>query len=346
MRLQTLKAIAGKEFRDHVRSRRFLALLAVILIISGMGMVSGTVMFQESLERYHDALTVVSGDDDPSGIAAPTRPSATVIFHMIEMTTATLAAFMGVAMGFDLVTREKEQKSLTLLLSHPVYRDEVITGKALGGVAAIALAVAIALGVGCAILLIKGIVFSPIEMIQTLIFGLFTVLFISIFFMIALFFSTISSESGTAFLSSLIILVLVAVVLPSFVYNPLVIEAVIGEPPEYPSATSEEGFSDEEISALFEEYDAENDAYWNTYHALTSTTMILSPSWNYNAVVATVTNPSENREFLTPEEIEHPDLDTILKSLMNYVENLIALLVLPVAFFGLAWVKFARMDLR
>ncbi|MDD3622874.1 MAG: ABC transporter, partial [Methanofollis sp.] len=60
MRLQTLKAIAGKEFRDHVRSRRFLALLAVILIISGMGMVSGTVMFQESLERYHDALTVVS----------------------------------------------------------------------------------------------------------------------------------------------------------------------------------------------------------------------------------------------------------------------------------------------
>jgi ABC-2 type transport system permease protein len=344
MRVQVLRTIAGKEFRDHVRSRRFLALLAVILIITGTGAFSGMVQFHKSLDRYHDALTVVSGDDEPSGTSTPSKPSVTVIFHLIEMMTATFSAFMGIAMGFDLVTREKESKSLKLLLSHPIYRDEVITGKAIGGVAAIALAVAIALGVSCAILLIGGIVLNPIQMIQTFIFGLFTVLFIATFFMIALFFSTIASESGTAFIASLIVLVLVAFILPFFAYNPMVLDAVLGEPPTCPEEVYSDEISDEESYALFQEYDAENEAYWNTRNTLITAAMISSPAWIYNAATAAVT-------ALPPADDSVQDYSpgTILSVLLNswYIfAALIAMLVMPAFFFGLAWVKFARMDLR
>ncbi|WP_265580318.1 ABC transporter permease [Methanofollis aquaemaris] len=344
MRVQTLRTIAGKEFRDHVRSRRFLALLAVILIITGTGTFSGMVQFHKSLDRYHDALTVVSGEDEPFGTSTSSKPSIMWVFHMIEMTTATLSAFMGIAMGFDLVTREKESKSLKILLSNPIYRDEVITGKALGGVAAIALAVAIALGVSCAVLLIGGIVLSPTQMIRTLIFGLFTVLFIATFFMIALFFSTIASESGTAFIASVLVLVLIAVILPFFAYNPMVLDAVLGEPPECPEEAYSTDISYEESLALLDEYDAENEAYWNTRNTLITAAMISSPAWIYNAATAAVT-------ALPPADdgVQDYSPGTILSTLLNswYIfAALVAMLVMPAFFFGLAWVKFARMDLR
>jgi len=47
---------------------------------------------------------------------------------------------LAIATGFDVVPKEKETRSLKTLLSHPVYRDEVINGKALAGVAALGIA--------------------------------------------------------------------------------------------------------------------------------------------------------------------------------------------------------------
>ncbi|GEM_PF-4930676 len=45
---------------------------------------------------------------------------------------AGIGVVLGIAMGVDLVTREKESKSLKSLLAYPVFRDEMINGKAPG----------------------------------------------------------------------------------------------------------------------------------------------------------------------------------------------------------------------
>jgi ABC-type Na+ efflux pump permease subunit len=62
------------------------------------------------------------------------KPSILFIFQRMRWQMPLLGAILAIAMGFDLITREKESHSLKSLLSHPVFRDEIINGKALGGI--------------------------------------------------------------------------------------------------------------------------------------------------------------------------------------------------------------------
>ncbi|MEM4156431.1 MAG: ABC transporter permease subunit, partial [Archaeoglobaceae archaeon] len=56
---------------------------------------------------------------------------------------AFVGGIFGIALGFDLITREKESGTLRTLLTHPVFRDEIIIGKAIAAFFAICIAVAI-----------------------------------------------------------------------------------------------------------------------------------------------------------------------------------------------------------
>lgn len=342
MRTESLRVIAAKEFRDHMGSRRFLGIFAVMLLLAAVGMISGAGMYQTALEKYNAAQQTVSGDaDSASGWSTPSCPSVMEVFHAVGYISMTLWAFLGIAMGFDLVTREKESRSLKILLSHPLYRDEVITGKFLGGVAAIAVGIGIMTLFCLSVLLIFGIVLRPDEMVRVALFGLFTFLLIVSFFVIAFFFSTVSETSGSALVLSLFVFAVLTILLPGVVEDPLVISAVIGDPPAFPDYN---GLSDEEAVALLDEYNTRSEAYSDAKGFFTSTAMIVSPSWNYLTVMAAVTIPSDMTEDLSDEEAE--DLDTIFGILAANAEHLIALLVVPAAFFGLAWVRFLREDVR
>jgi len=48
---------------------------------------------------------------------------------------------LGFALGFDLVIKEKRSKSLNTLLTHPVFRDNIISGKIIGSLGALILVV-------------------------------------------------------------------------------------------------------------------------------------------------------------------------------------------------------------
>lgn len=345
MRTESLRVLASKEFRDHMGSRRFLGIFAVMLLIAAVGVITGAGMYQTALEKYNAAQQTVSGDAaGASGWSTPSCPSVMEVFHAVGYTSVTLWAFLGIAMGFDLVTREKEGRSLKILLSHPIYRDEVITGKFLGGAAAIAVGVGIMTLFCLSVLLSFGIVLRPDEMVRVALFGLFTFLLIVSFFVIALFFSTVSETSGSALVLALFVFAVLTVLLPIVVENPLVISAVIGDPPAFPDSVYDGGLNDEEAAALIDEYDARNEAYYDAKRFFTSTAMILSPSWNYLTVMAAVTIPSDMTEDLSDEEAE--DLNAIFGILAANAEHLIALFVVPAAFFGLAWVRFLREDVR
>ena len=104
------------------------------------------------------------------------------VFNEMSSLMATIGVILGIAMGFDLVTREKESKSLKILLSHPVYRDEVINGKALGGIAAIALAMGVVLVISLAVMLLFGIVPNFEETVRMFLFGALSFLLVFSFF--------------------------------------------------------------------------------------------------------------------------------------------------------------------
>jgi len=92
-----------------------------------------------------------------------------------------LVAILAIALGFDLITKEKESKSLKQLLLHPIYLDEVINGKALGSTAALLLPLGAVLAVALAALLIVGSTLDLAEFSLILVFGVVTALMISDF---------------------------------------------------------------------------------------------------------------------------------------------------------------------
>ncbi|MDD3621613.1 MAG: ABC transporter permease subunit [Methanofollis sp.] len=369
MRTEGLRVIAAKEFRDHVRSRRFHILLAIFLIIAVVGLIDGSIQYNQQIEEYNENLAQVS-DDEMMPSYFGWKPSILSAFFKMSMLITTVGVVLGCAMGFDLISREKESKSLKILLSHPIYRDEVINGKALGGIAAIALAMGTVLAISFAIILIFGIVPNLDESIRIMLFGGLSFLLIFSYFAIALFMSTVAKNSSNALIYTLIIFIILSTLIPSFATNESVMEIVVGEPPRFngpsgpyavsssstASSTGEvvELVDTSEIDLAWEEYREKSEAYWEKRHTFTDAVNLLSPSYNYQQMAIAVTEPRLSIALLNVgsyssdiyEDLPESGL-AILGSLMGALaKNIIALLVIPAAFFGLAWVRFMREDIR
>ncbi|MDI9395256.1 MAG: ABC transporter permease [Euryarchaeota archaeon] len=95
---------------------------------------------------------------------------------------------IGIALGYDGIIKEKNSKSLNVLLTHPVFRDNIITGKFLGISIVLALVVFLSLIlIAASDFIISGKVASFDSLLRLLIFGIFTFLYILVFTSFGLF---------------------------------------------------------------------------------------------------------------------------------------------------------------
>jgi ABC-2 type transport system permease protein len=370
-----LKVIAGKEFRDHLQSRKFHLIFGIFLVISIIGLIGGAVDYQKQLDDYNKNLAAVSDDEFESYSYFSWKPTILSAFNEMTTLMTTIGVILGIAMGFDLITREKESKSLKILLSHPIYRDEVINGKALGGVAAIALAMGIVLVISLAIMLLFGIVPNFEETVRMFLFGALSFLLVFSFFAIALFMSTIAKDSGSAIIYTLIIMIVLSSLLPIFTYGS-VYTAVFGQPPEPPDTSSmiryggggmymssassvvvdAEGMvSDPEVDEAWQEYEETSRAYWEKRQAVNDAVSLISPTSNYQRLAIAVTNPqmaqmvksySSYNPMPADEEVPQDGFSALFALLGDMAKNIAALIITPALFFGLAWVRFMREDVR
>jgi ABC-2 type transport system permease protein len=375
MRSAGLKVIAGKEFRDHLQSRKFHLIFGVFLVIAVIGLIGGAVDYQKQLDDYNKNLAAVSDDEFESHSYFSWKPTILSAFNEMTTLMATIGVILGIAMGFDLITREKESKSLKILLSHPIYRDEVINGKALGGVAAIALAMGIVLVLSLAIMLIFGIVPNFEETVRMFLFGALSFLLVFSFFAIALFMSTVAKDSGSAIIYTLIIMIVLSSLLPIFTYGS-VYTAVFGQPPEPPETSivryggyngvyvssavaidveGGEEVSDPEVDEAWQEYEEKSRAYWEQRQAVNDAVSLLSPTSNYQRLAFAVTNPSMAQVMKSSisygampadEEVPQDGFSALFALLGDMAKNIAALVITPALFFGLAWVRFMREDVR
>jgi ABC-2 type transport system permease protein len=360
-------AIAHKEFFDHLRSRRFLILLGILLVIAIVGILNGISDYNTSIAAYNNLQTAAShdwGTTLTADLYQKVKPSVLQVFYQMSTLFAMIGGILGIAMGFDLVTKEKESRSLKILLSHPVYRDEVINGKAIGGIAAILLALGCVIAVSLGVLLIGGIVPDISEVLPLLVFCTVTFLFIFSYFAIALLMSTLCEESGRALVYTLIIFVTLGSFIPAVVTSPLVMDQIIGTAPELPKIIADPVMKDQNREAM-DTYDRQTQDYGEKTMKVADLQYIFSPQKNYEKITIFLTNPAKTSDMLYPiigkgwgsinetsedisvsvmyEQLADFDFSEILAMVFG---NIIALLIQPVVFFGLAYVAFMRMDIR
>lgn len=124
--MQGLIAVFLKELADHFSSKRFIILF---LLVFGVGIFSIYIDAKYIRDAISDTRFVFLQLYTTSGQALPLFIFFITFFMPI----------VGLTLGFDAINSERSNGTLSRLLSQPIYRDSVINGKFLAGIATIAI---------------------------------------------------------------------------------------------------------------------------------------------------------------------------------------------------------------
>lgn len=201
--------ICRKELADHLGSKRFLLLFGLIIVLSLFSAYQGA----ESLRNndYGTGMFI----NIFSGYYGGGYPFLTIMYMF--------GPIIGLALGFDAINRERTNGSLSVLLSQPIFRDSIINGKFLAGIGALSLVAVSTIGImsGVAIPLL-GFGPGPDEIVRIVLFTLLTILYLSVWLAIGIFFSTVTKKTTTSILMSIstwIFSVIVITILASVIAN-------------------------------------------------------------------------------------------------------------------------------
>ncbi|MBS3917633.1 MAG: ABC transporter permease subunit [Deltaproteobacteria bacterium] len=187
--------IFRKEMGDHFNSLRFLLISALIVMVGVIITSMVGMAIQEELK----------------GMAKPS-----LIFLLLFTSTGKLFSFvqfigffgplLGIFLGFDSINRERVSRTLSKLVSQPIFRDSIINAKFLSGVAIIAiiLVATVLLISGLGIRLV-GVVPGVEEVSRLVIYVVISLLYISFWLGISILFSVIFKSAATSALASLAI---------------------------------------------------------------------------------------------------------------------------------------------
>jgi len=327
MDLHRIRLIAIKEAQDHLTSFRFIGLLFLLLTICGIFFLKETGTYLEGIRSCSSGTSSIYN-----------LPYTVNIFGGIMSAIGGRSIFgpiIAVALGFDLITKERESGSIKAILSVPVYRDEVINGKALGGIIVLAITTTIVFVLAFAVLLVHSIVPGVTELSYIFMFWLFTVLFLSGIFIMSLMISTFSKTSGMSLVFSLLaLLFFMSVVYTAGSYTAGII---MGPDPstEYQYIDS---LDSNELYQMSVDYNKNKDE-------LMQFVKYISINTNYHKLCMVLTWPQYSRDYSGSLEFDRtlPPVGEALASMWGYVLFLIAY---PAVFFGIAYVRFMRTDLR
>lgn len=125
------RAVVRKELGDHVRSVRFVVLVALTLVAAAGTVLGAASALREAMGQGGAVPTflelyTVGGDRLPAFVA--------LITFVLPL--------LGIAFGFDAINAERSQRTLPRLLAQPLYRDDIIIGKFVAGLTMVAVMLA------------------------------------------------------------------------------------------------------------------------------------------------------------------------------------------------------------
>jgi ABC-2 type transport system permease protein len=188
-----IKAIFKKELADHFSSYRFMILFALIAMVS-------------LITAYMVGLNIrqeLAGVAKPRFVFLMLFTAQGALFSLVQF-VAFFGPLIGLILGFDTINRERNEGTLSKLLSQPIYRDAVINGKFLAGVAMITIMmVSIILVITSLGLKMVGVVPGVEEIWRILIYLVISIVYISFWLGVAILFSILFRSIATSALAAL-----------------------------------------------------------------------------------------------------------------------------------------------
>ena len=185
--------IVRKEVADHVRSWKFIILIAIIALTC-MG-------------SLYTALTNIGAaikPNDPDGsflflklftVSDGTLPSFVIFINF-------LGPLLGIALGFDAINSEQSKGTLSRILSQPIHRDYLINAKFVGALIVIgSMLLALALLVMGFGLIAIGIPPTAEEFLRIIAFVVVSIIYVAFWLNLSIFFSIKFKQAATSALA-------------------------------------------------------------------------------------------------------------------------------------------------
>lgn len=203
------RVIVRKEIADHVRSWRFIILIAIIALTC--------------LGSVYTAMAGLSGRAKPQNIN-----DAFFFLQMFTLSDGTLPSFivfigflgplLGISMGFDAINSEQNKGTLSRVLAQPVHRDYILNAKFAGALIVIGVMLfALAFLVMGAGFISLGIPPSPEEFLRIIFFVMLSILYVAFWLNLSIFFSVRFRQPATSALAGIAVWLFLSVFYPLIV---------------------------------------------------------------------------------------------------------------------------------
>lgn len=188
-----IKVIFKKELSDHFSSYRFLLLFAMIVMVSLVTVYMAGMGITKDLE----------GVAKPKFVFLMLFTSSGMQFSLVQF-VAFFGPLIGLILGFDTINRERNEGTLSKLLSQPIYRDAVINGKFLAGVFIITVIMAsVMLFISAMGLMTIGVIPGIEEVWRMFIYLVISIFYISFWLGLAILFSILFRNVATSALAAM-----------------------------------------------------------------------------------------------------------------------------------------------
>jgi ABC-2 type transport system permease protein len=306
---------------DHFSSIRFLLISALIVMV-------GVIIA---------SMVGMGIQEESKGMAKPT-----LLFLWLFTSTGKLFSFVqfigffgpliGIFLGFDSINRERVSRTLTKLVSQPIYRDSIINAKFLSGVTVIAIVlVAIVLIISGLGIRLIGVVPGVEEVWRLVIYLITSILYISFWLGISILFSVIFKSTATSALASLAI----------WIFFSFFVSLGAGSLADAvaPISQSSTGIDPELIIK---------------HEQIQRVTSLFSPMALYSDATITILDPMRKttQSLILMGPLERLSLSRfqnplpLLQSLFIVIPHLISIVAITVLCFGICYLVFMRQEIR
>lgn len=306
-----MSVVFWKELADHFSSRRFMILLAII-VLTGIWAIyaSGQSIRQDAESAPAEYAFLLLLTSQSGGLLS------------LASFLALLGPLVGIMLGFDAISGEYARGTLSRVLSQPIYRDSFINGKFLAGLATVATlwASVLLLVIGLGVVLV-GFPPNAEELWRMLIFTVIGIVYVGFWLALALLFSLLFQRTVTAALASLALWLFLAI------FAPLIAQIAAGMIVPDPS-TPEEVARQTDIAAMIGR---------------------VSPTTLYEEAVHIILNPTARVLGAALEEQTQGILLTPLalgQSLLLILPQFTTLIALVGVCFAICYIKFMRTEIR
>jgi ABC-2 type transport system permease protein len=216
---QGLVAVTVKEMSDHLSSARMLV-LEWLIVLTALAALYGAIdsLRQNTAEDPFLLLRLFTVQRDP-------LPSFAAILGF-------LIPLMAIGLGFDAVNGEHNRRTLSRVLAQPIYRDALLTGKFLAGLATLTISLAalwlLVLGFG---LIFLGVPPGGEEVARSLVFLVVAIFYAGVWLALAMLLSIVFRSPATAALTALGIWLFLAVLWPMLA--PALAQVIVPPDPRY-----------------------------------------------------------------------------------------------------------------